>query len=306
MSNVSDNKQPPPTESMSIDEHGNVKIKKDGEYDFPDSPNFQASVESLENYNKTQSNTLEIPPRLKYLQKYYEKFQQPYNFTQVEFDEIDVFHFVKENPLSVLHIIDKVFRIYHKLRRKEYLVYDMTTMVTDPITKKPREISCRYGHYVLPVFGSANAVQPGQGAQAMFNQNTVPFQPGMALSPQGDLNDKRYQVRKEGLIAAYTIDWNADAVAGLISKSSYQVTNFYVGYAANDVGQLIEGAPYTIRNKEDFLKGSFTELIEMGQYAYSTTTPALDNWRKEGATVKSQTLEETRTNMRTRRPIQNT
>lgn len=299
---MSDNK---PVESMSIDDHGNLNIKKEGEYDFPDNPNFQSSVESLENYNKSQSTTLEIPPRLKYLQQYFAKFQQPYNFTQVEFDEIDVFHYAKENPLSVLRQIDQIFRIYHKQKKKEYLVYDMTTMVTDPVTKKPRDIWARYGYYVLPIFGAANQIQPGQGSQAMFNQNAVPFQPGMQLTPQGDLNDKRYQVRKEGLMAAYTINWDSDAVRGLINKSNYEVTKFYVGYAATDAGNIIEGSPFTIRNKEDFLRGTFTELIEMGQFAYSTTSPALDNWRKEGATVKSQTMEEQRTNMRTKRPTQN-
>lgn len=293
-----------PIETMSIDDHGNIKIKKEGDFNFPDDPNFQASVEALDSFNKSQVNTLEIPPRLKYLQKYYEKFQQPYNFTQVEFDEIDVFHFAKENPLSVLRIIEKLFRIYHKLKKQEYLVYDMRTIVTDPVTKKPRDISCRYGHYILPVFGSANPAAAAQGAQAVYNQNNVQFQPGMALTPQGDLNDKRYQVRKEGQIAVYTIDWNSDAVKNLIDKASTQVTNFYVGYAANDPGQLIEGSPYTIRNKDDFLNGKFEELLEMGQFAYSTTTPALDNWRREGSSVKSQTLEEQRTNMRTRSPRQ--
>lgn len=294
-----------PVEFMSVDSTGNVKITKEGEgYAFPDDPNYQSSVEALDSFNKSQAGTLEIPPRLKYLQKYYEKFQQPYNFSQVEFDEIDVFHFAKENHNSVLRIIEKVFRIYHKVKKREYLVYDMRTIVTDPVTKKPRDVTCRYGHYVLPVFGSANPVNPTAGAQQMFNQNSVPFQPGMALTPQGDLNDKRFAVKKEGQIAVYTIDWKSDAVRALIERASTQVSNFYVGYAANDPGLLIEGSPYTIRNVDDFLNGKFEELYEMGTFAYSTTTPALENWRREGDSVKSQTLQDQRQNMRTKQPRQ--
>jgi hypothetical protein len=86
----------------------------------------------------------------------------------------------------------------------------------------------------------------------------------------------------------FEIPFTSEAVDSIISISSVDVSQFYVGTASNQGPYITTGDIYAIKNKEDFKKGTIRELIDMGRYNYSTTDPRLAEWRAEGQNIQKQ------------------
>ncbi len=78
-----------------------------------------------------------------------------------------------------------------------------------------------------------------------------------------------------GYEQAYELPWDKEEVTKLLDSSFIPCMNFYVGRAGNSASEPIEMHRYQIRNKEDFIEGSFEDLIALGYYGISGEYPSL-------------------------------
>lgn len=104
-----------------------------------------------------------------------------------------------------------------------------------------------------------------------------------------NLTGRTQKVQVTNEIPQYEWGWTPEKIDEIIAKSEIAVTQFYVGKGTGRGPEITTGNVYAIQNLDDFKRGTWQELWDMGVYNYSTTEPRLDQWRKEGAEVKKQT-----------------
>jgi hypothetical protein len=73
----------------------------------------------------------------------------------------------------------------------------------------------------------------------------------------------------------FELPWNKAEVKKLLDSSSVPCRNFYIDHAGINANEPIGDHRYQIFNVEDFLNGSFEDLISLGRYGLSGVEPSL-------------------------------
>jgi hypothetical protein len=63
----------------------------------------------------------------------------------------------------------------------------------------------------------------------------------------------------------FELPWNAKEVKKLLDSSFVPYKQLYVGIAGLMSGYPIHDHPYTIQNQEDFINGSFDDLMDLSK-----------------------------------------
>jgi hypothetical protein len=69
----------------------------------------------------------------------------------------------------------------------------------------------------------------------------------------------------------FELKWNKDEVKKFLDASYLPCEQFHVGYTGDSANDPIATPYYQIHNKQDFLEGSFEDLLDMGRLGVSYT-----------------------------------
>lgn len=74
---------------------------------------------------------------------------------------------------------------------------------------------------------------------------------------------------------AFELKWDKNELKKLLDKSPVACHNFYIDHAGLSSNEPIGDHRYAINNTEDFLNGSFEDLMSLGRYGLSGPEPSL-------------------------------
>lgn len=212
---------------------------------------------------KTQKPTDPIlPERLSLIVKAFDEKGLEYILNGDDRHEIEFWDTVRANPKSHRKYVNGIYR----LKTNKQYVKDQTS---DEVL----------------IYSMSQEAEKYDGSHIQDDRtHGVIFKPDVRNNKNAQ--GKRQKVQFLGEIPYFLIPFSQEAVDVIIAKSDVGVDKFHVGYAANRGPEVITGHYYSILNLEDFIKGTFEELMDMGAYNYSAKLPRLEQWRAEGEEIK--------------------
>jgi hypothetical protein len=146
----------------------------------------------------------------------------------------------REKPDSLKVTIHAIYRVKNK-NNEEFYFYAATKTCKNALNQDVPPFSYeRYGYHKQPVIKM-------QWKEA--KEGTEPAVTGF----------------KHG----FELKWDKEEVKKLLDSSSFPCTQFYVGSVGETTTEIISGRHYQIQNREDFLNGSFEDLMDLGRLGIS-------------------------------------
>lgn len=154
---------------------------------------------------------------------------------------------VRLKPDSLKVTINQIYRVKDLKAQKEWYTYSATKTVNNALNQMAEPFSFeRFGYHKRPVI------------KMQYNEAKEKQEP-----------------RVSGYEPCFELVWNKEEVTKLLQSSYFACDQFYVGAASIDPNDPIADRCYKIQNKEDFLNGSFEDLIDLGRLGISYNEPSI-------------------------------
>lgn len=150
----------------------------------------------------------------------------------------------KLNPSSYILRIERVFRVWHPVLKKEFLYYYASKQVKSP---PPSEIMPGIEHPHQSYYG---------------------FHPKPIIKAEGyDYRGKPVNVRVANTEWVFDIPWDPETFETLIKNPDNKFSNLtmWVSEAPLETSRQAPNKKWQVKSKEDFKTGDIFDLIEMGQ-----------------------------------------
>jgi hypothetical protein len=152
----------------------------------------------------------------------------------------------KQKPETLKILINSIYRVKTQ-DNEEYFFYSATKTCKNALNNPERPFTYdQYGYHKRPI------------VTLRWNETTQKSDPYIGSYAQG-----------------FELKWDKNEVKKLLDKSPVPCHNFYIDHAGNTANEPIGDHRYQIFNLDDFLDGSFEELISLGRYGLSGPKPSL-------------------------------
>lgn len=192
-----------------------------------------------------------------------------YTFETIDYHEKIFDDRARERPDSLRTTVYRVYRVKNP-RNEEFYMFGATKMCQDARGQQVEPFSFdRYGYHRAPI-------------AAMQRNETR------------EVNEPKVSSFKQ----AWERRWNKKEVKEMLENSYLPCENFYVGKTGANANDPVEDRHFQIFNLQDFLEGSFEELMELGKYGLSGSEPSLYLLETARAEQKERRKDEARRRIR--------
>jgi hypothetical protein len=144
-------------------------------------------------------------------------------------------------PESLKVTINAIYRVKNIRTNEEWYYYNAVKSCNNALNQPAEPFSYQgYGHHRVPIIGNKWNEVRGENVP-----DIVSYKHGFELK------------------------WDSKEVKKFLDSSFLPCENFYVGYTGDNPNDPIAIPYYQIHNKQDFLEGSFEDLLDMGRLGVS-------------------------------------
>lgn len=137
--------------------------------------------------------------------------------------------------------INAIYRVKDIRTSEEWYYYNAVKTVNNSLNQPAEPFGyCGYGHHRVPIIGMR------------WNQARGENVPDITSYKHG-----------------WDLKWDSKEVKKFLDSSYLPCENFYIGYTGDSANDPIATPYYQIHNKQDFLEGSFEDLLDMGRLGIS-------------------------------------
>jgi hypothetical protein len=152
----------------------------------------------------------------------------------------------REKPETLKVLINAVYRVKTQ-DNQEFYFYAATKTCKNALNNPERPFTYdQYGYHKTPI------------VTLRWNETANKTEPYIGSHSQG-----------------FELKWDKNEVKKLLDKSPVPCHNFYIDHAGINYNEPIGDHRYQISNAEDFLNGSFEDLMSLGRYGLSGPEPSL-------------------------------
>jgi hypothetical protein len=187
------------------------------------------------------------------------KFHLQYQFETIDLHEKIFDDQARRKPESLKITVNAIYRVKNTTNNEEFYYYAATKMCNNALNQPAEPFSYdRYGYHRVPVVTMRWDELKGENVPSVTNY-------------------------KHGFV----LKWDKQEVKKLLDSSSVKCEYFYVGpVSLNSSSEPITDRHYQIQNLQDFLEGSFEDLMDHGRLGIQRTIYLPDSCSEKEGTRK--------------------